>query len=379
VSATLELARALIARPSVTPDDGGCQDLVAGRLEALGFRIEHLPFAEVTNLWARRGNAGPLVAFAGHTDVVPPGPPGAWTTPPFEPRVRDGRLYGRGAADMKSSVAAFVTAIEAFVAEYPGHAGSIGVLLTSDEEGPARHGTVEVLRHLAARGEHIDHCLVGEPSSRKRLGDVIKIGRRGSLNGVLRVHGVQGHVAYPQEADNPIHRFAPALAALVAERWDEGTPEFPPTSFQVSNVHAGTGANNVIPGQLEALFNFRFSPALSEAVLRERVHAILAGHGVSHDIEWSLSGLPFVSGPGPLRDAVQRTLAALCGAPAELSTDGGTSDGRFIAPGGTEVVELGPPNASIHQVDEHVSLTDIELLHAAYLGILTNMLGTGSA
>jgi len=375
VSATLDLARALLALPSVTPDDGGCQDLVAARLEALGFQVERLAFDGVSNLWARRGEAAPLVVFAGHTDVVPPGPASAWTSPPFEPTVRDGHLYGRGAADMKSSVAAFVTAIEEFVAGCPDHRGSIGVLLTSDEEGPAEHGTVEVLRHLERAGVHIDHCLVGEPTAVARLGDVIKIGRRGSLNGSLRVIGVQGHVAYPHLADNPVHRFAPALAALAGEHWDEGTAEFPPTTFQVSNVRAGTGATNVIPGELNALFNFRFSPALTEAALRERVHEILAAHGVRHEITWSLSGQPYLSRPGALRAAVQDTLAGLFGEAARASTDGGTSDGRFIAVGGTEVVELGPVNATIHQVDERIAVSDVDGLHAIYRGILERMLG----
>ncbi len=375
MSATLELARELVARPSVTPDDAGCQALIGTRLEALGFALEPLRFGAVDNLWARRGDTAPLLVFAGHTDVVPTGPESAWSTPPFTPTVTDGELRGRGAADMKGSLAAMVTATEAFVAAHPDHAGSIGFLLTSDEEGPAVDGTVRVVETLQARGEAIDWCLIGEPTSAARFGDTVKIGRRGSLSAVLTVHGSQGHVAYPHLADNPIHRLAPALAELTATAWDRGNEHFPPTTFQVSNMHAGTGAENVIPGTLELMCNFRFSTELDADTLMARVAELLARHQVAHDIAWRLSGNPFLSTPGPLTEALSATLDELTGERPELSTSGGTSDGRFIAPTGTEVVEFGPLNATIHKVDERVAVADLDRLHGVYLGVLERLLG----
>ncbi len=375
MSATLELARELVARPSVTPDDAGCQALIGTRLEALGFALEPLRFGAVDNLWARRGDTAPLLVFAGHTDVVPTGPESAWSTPPFTPTVTDGELRGRGAADMKGSLAAMVTATEAFVAAHPDHAGSIGFLLTSDEEGPAVDGTVRVVETLQARGEAIDWCLIGEPTSAARFGDTVKIGRRGSLSAVLTVHGSQGHVAYPHLADNPIHRLAPALAELTATAWDRGNEHFPPTTFQVSNMHAGTGAENVIPGTLELMCNFRFSTELDADTLMARVAELLARHKVAHDIAWRLSGNPFLSTPGPLTEALSATLDELTGERPELSTSGGTSDGRFIAPTGTEVVEFGPLNATIHKVDERVAVADLDRLHGVYLGVLERLLG----
>jgi succinyl-diaminopimelate desuccinylase len=375
MSATLELACALIARRSVTPDDAGCQALLAARLAALSFEVTPLPFGAVQNLWARRGSAGPLLVFAGHTDVVPSGPEGAWSTPPFTPTVRDGLLHGRGAADMKGSLAAMVTAVEAFLAAHPEPRGSLGFLLTSDEEGLAVDGTRRVVEWLAARGVAIDWCLIGEPTSAARFGDTVKIGRRGSLSATLTVHGSQGHVAYPHLADNPLHRLAPALAELVAMEWDHGNALFPPTTFQVSNIHAGTGAENVIPGRLELLCNFRFSTELDAAALQARVAAVLARHDVPHDIVWRLSGNPFLSTPGPLTAALGATLQELTGYAPELSTSGGTSDGRFIAPTGAEVVEFGPLNATIHKLDERVAVADLEALHHVYRGVLERLLG----
>ncbi len=375
MNTALELARQLVARPSVTPDDAGCQALIGERLEALGFALEPLRCGEVDNLWARRGAAAPLLVFAGHTDVVPTGPETAWSTPPFTPTERDGELCGRGAADMKASLAAMVTATEAFVAARPDHAGSIGFLLTSDEEGPAVDGTVRVVEMLQARGETIDWCLIGEPTSTGRFGDTLKIGRRGSLSAVLTVHGSQGHVAYPHLADNPIHRLAPALAELAAIEWDQGNAHFPPTTFQVSNVHAGTGAENVIPGTLELMCNFRFSTELDADTLMARVGEVLARHDVPHDIAWRLSGNPFLSTPGPLTEALSATLAELTGERPELSTSGGTSDGRFIAPTGAETVEFGPLNKTIHKIDERVAIADLERLHGVYLGVLERLLG----
>ena len=375
MSQTLELARELVARPSVTPDDAGCQGLIGARLEALGFSLEPLRCGAVDNLWARRGTAAPLLVFAGHTDVVPTGPETAWGTPPFTPTEQDGELRGRGAADMKASLAAMVTATEAFVATHPDHAGSIGFLLTSDEEGPAVDGTVRVVEMLQARSETIDWCLIGEPTSTQHFGDTVKIGRRGSLSAVLTVHGSQGHVAYPHLADNPIHRLAPALAELAATEWDQGNAHFPPTTFQVSNVHAGTGAENVIPGSLELMCNFRFSTELDADTLMARVAEVLSRHDVAHDIAWRLSGNPFLSTPGPLTEALSATLADLTGERPELSTSGGTSDGRFIAPTGAETVEFGPLNATIHKIDERVAIADLERLHAVYLGVLERLLG----
>ncbi len=374
MSATLDLARALIRRPSVTPLDAGCQDLMAERLAALGFRIEPLPFGEVSNLWARRGDAAPLFCFAGHTDVVPPGPLEKWTSPPFEPEIRDGLLYGRGASDMKGSLAAMITAVEAFVAAHPRHSGSIAFLVTSDEEGPARDGTLRVVDVLERRGEKIDWCLVGEPSSQDRLGDTIKNGRRGSINGWLTVHGKQGHVAYPQRAKNPLHAIAPALAALVAEEWDRGNAFFPPTSFQIANLNMGTGADNVIPGTLTGQFNLRFSTELDAETIKRRVHAILDQCGVDYDIDWRLSGVPFLTPAGALIDAACDAVRDITGCDPELSTAGGTSDGRFIAPTGAQVLELGPVNATIHQIDECVGVEELNILSAIYQRVLERLL-----
>ena len=374
VTPTLGLAMELVARPSVTPEDAGCQDIIRERLEGIGLRCETLAFGEVTNLWARSADQGPVVVFAGHTDVVPTGPEVEWSSPPFAPQVRDGLLYGRGAADMKGSLAAFVTACERFRAAHPGHRGAVAFLITSDEEGPAVDGTARVLETLGARGETFDWCVVGEPSSHRRLGDRLRNGRRGSLNGALTVRGVQGHVAYAERAVNPIHGFARALAALDAEIWDRGNADFPPTSFQVSNVRAGTGADNVIPGHLEALFNFRYSTALTADALRDRVTALLDAHGLDYELAWRHSGEPFLTRPGALLDAAQAAIQELTGAAAEPSTGGGTSDGRFIARTGAQVVELGPVNASIHSIDEHVSVEDLELLSRIYERILEKLL-----
>jgi succinyl-diaminopimelate desuccinylase len=370
----LELARQLIARRSITPEDAGCQDLLARRLEAAGFRCESLKFGEVSNLWARRGESGPVVCFAGHTDVVPPGPISEWESDPFVPTVREGKLYGRGAADMKSSIACFVVAAEAFVAERPAHSGSIALLLTSDEEGPSVDGTVRVVERLRQRGEKIDYCVVGEPSSVAALGDTIKNGRRGSLSGRLTVRGVQGHVAYPHLAKNPIHLLAPALAELTAVRWDDGNEFFPPTTWQVSNVHAGTGAANVIPGSLELDFNFRFSTASTEASLKERLEAILRRHALDCTLVWTQSGRPFLTAPGALVQAVTRAIERHTGRAPELSTAGGTSDGRFIADICPQIVELGPVNATIHKLNEHVDVETLERLPRIYLDTLRALL-----
>lgn len=371
---TRALARALIARPSVTPDDAGCLELITDRLRPLGFTIERIDTGGVSNLWARRGTATPVLCFAGHTDVVPPGPAEAWTTPPFAPTEREGMLYGRGAADMKTSLAAFVTAIERFVAQHPNHDGGIALLLTSDEEGIATHGTVKVVEALAARGERLDYCIVGEPTSVKTLGDMIKNGRRGSLSGTLRVKGKQGHVAYPQLARNPIHLFAPALAELASTTWDEGNAFFPPTTWQVSNIHAGTGANNVIPGVCEVMFNFRFSSESSAETLKARMHEVLDRHGLDYEVDWHLSGKPFITGRGRLVGALSAAILDTLGVETELSTTGGTSDGRFIAEICKEVVEFGPVNASIHQVNECVSLDAIEALSVVYERTLEGLL-----
>ncbi|MDX5378289.1 MAG: succinyl-diaminopimelate desuccinylase [Halomonas sp.] len=374
MTATLDLAIDLIRRPSVTPEDEGCQDLLIQRLEALGFRAEKLRFDDVDNLWLRRGDSGPLFCFAGHTDVVPPGPLAKWDSPPFAPEIRDGLLYGRGAADMKGSIAAMTTAVERFVAAHPEHNGSIAFLITSDEEGPSINGTVKVVEVLEARNEKIDWCLVGEPSSTAKVGDVIKNGRRGSLSGTLTVYGRQGHVAYPHLAENPIHRLAPALAELAAQAWDQGNEFFPPTTFQVSNLNAGTGANNVIPGEAVALFNFRFSTETTEAELKQRVHDILDRHGLRYDLEWTLSGYPFLTPEGELVEAAVAAIREQTGTDTELSTAGGTSDGRFIAPTGAQVLELGPLNATIHQRNEHVRVEDLDTLSAIYEGILARLL-----
>jgi succinyl-diaminopimelate desuccinylase len=373
---TLTLTCDLIRRPSLTPDDAGCMELLAARLEPLGFRVEWLDSGDTRNLWVRHGTDRPILAFLGHTDVVPPGPAGDWRSPPFEPTFREGRLYGRGAADMKSAVAAMVTALERFVTRFPDHPGTAGLLLTSDEEGAATHGVVKVMEVFEARGDRIDWCLVGEPSSFERLGDVIRVGRRGSLCGVLTVFGVQGHVAYPDKADNPIHRAAPALAELAAEVWDLGNAFFPPTSFQISNLRAGTGAENVIPGRLEVLFNFRFSTAVTEAELKERVHAILDRHRLDYRLAWRLSGPPFLTTAPELIAATQAALEKVVGFRARPDTGGGTSDGRFVAPTGAQVVELGVLNGSIHKIDEHVAVEDIETLSRVYEQVLVNLLAS---
>jgi succinyl-diaminopimelate desuccinylase len=372
--ATLELAKDLISRASVTPEDIGCQQLMCERLASIGFACENLPFEDVSNLWARRGTTSPLLVFAGHTDVVPTGPREDWQSDPFQPEIRDGLLYGRGAADMKGSLAAMVTACEAFVAAHPNHKGSIAFLITSDEEGPSVNGTVKVVEQLVARGEQIDMCLVGEPSSTDRLGDVIKNGRRGSLNGKLTVKGTQGHVAYPHLADNPIHRVAPALAELAAIEWDQGNAFFPPTSFQVSNIQSGTGAENVVPGELHLMFNLRYSTELTEQVIRERVHGVLDSHALDYDLSWRLSGEPFLTPAGKLVDAASSAIKDIAGIETELSTSGGTSDGRFIAPTGAQVLELGPLNATIHQVNECVSVADLDQLSTIYQRILETLL-----
>jgi succinyl-diaminopimelate desuccinylase len=374
MSPTLELSKALIARPSVTPDDKGCQQLLAERLEKIGFVIENLRFDDVDNLWARRGTTGPLFAFAGHTDVVPTGPLADWDTDPFEPVVRDGHLFGRGTADMKGSIAAMVAACERFIAAHPDHNGSMAFLITSDEEGPAVNGTVKVIDQLEARGEKINWCLVGEPSSQEQTGDTIKNGRRGSLNGVLTIQGKQGHVAYPQLAENPIHRAAPALAELANIEWDRGNEFFPPTTFQVSNIKAGTGAENVIPGTIELQFNLRFSTESTAEALKSQVTAVLDRHGLNYDIQWRLSGQPFLTPAGELVEAARHAIQATAGIATELSTSGGTSDGRFIAPTGAQVVELGPVNATIHQTNECVNIAELDRLSDIYEEILKQLL-----
>jgi succinyl-diaminopimelate desuccinylase len=374
MSQSLELARNLIARRSVTPVDEGCQELIASRLAAVGFRIEPLRFGNVENLWARRGSTGPVFCFAGHTDVVPAGPLEEWRSDPFVPTVRDGLLYGRGAADMKSGLAAMVTATEEFVGAHAAHSGSIAYLITSDEEGPSVDGTKRVVQTLAERGERIDWCLVGEPSSEASIGDTIKVGRRGSLSGRLTVRGVQGHVAYPQLAENPVHTLAPALAELTRRVWDEGTEHFQPTTFQVSNLNAGTGAPNVIPGELKARFNLRYSPVQTLEKLKSTVEDILQRHGVRYTLEWYVSGEPFYTPPGVLSRAISDAVARVTGRQPQLSTGGGTSDGRFIRPLGAEVVELGVVNASIHKVNECVAVADIDALHLMYVNALSNLL-----
>jgi succinyl-diaminopimelate desuccinylase len=374
MSQTLELTRDLIARNSVTPADAGCQQVMADRLAAVGFTIEHLRFGNVENLWAKRGNEGPVLCFAGHTDVVPTGPLEEWRTNPFVPSIRDGVLYGRGAADMKSGLAAMITATEEFVRAHPQHRGSIAFLITSDEEGPSVDGTKRVVEALNTRNERIDYCVVGEPSSDREVGDTIKIGRRGSLSGRLTVHGVQGHVAYPHSAENPVHTLAPALAELTARTWDAGNEFFQPTTFQISNLNAGTGAPNVIPGELKARFNLRFSPVQTVPQLRETVEAILNKHGVRYTLEWYVSGEPFYTAPGALSAAATEAVRAVTGKAPVLSTGGGTSDGRFIAPMGAQVVELGVTNASIHKVNECVRIEEIDLLHAMYRGVLERLL-----
>lgn len=363
---TLQLAFDLIARRSVTPDDDGCQQLMMDRLAAAGFNNEPLRFEEVDNFWSRRGNEAPVVCFAGHTDVVPTGPEANWNHAPFIPQIVDGLLYGRGAADMKGSLAAMIVAVENFVAKHPDHKGSIAFLITSDEEGPAKNGTVKVVETLEARNEKIDMCIVGEPSSTNQTGDVVKNGRRGSLGCVLKVKGIQGHVAYPHLAKNPVHLAAPALAELAAEEWDQGNEFFPATSFQISNINAGTGATNVIPGECEVIFNFRFSTELTAEILQERTEAILNKHGLEYDIDWNLSGQPFLTSRGALVEASVQAIKEVTGIDTELSTAGGTSDGRFIAPTGAQVLELGPCNATIHKVDEHIKADDLDILTTIY-------------
>jgi succinyl-diaminopimelate desuccinylase len=376
MSAVFDLTCDLIRRRSVTPDDAGCLMLIAERLQRVGFVVEHLRYGDVDNLWATHGDAAPTLVFLGHTDVVPSGPEASWQSPPFEPTVRNGRLYGRGAADMKGSVAAMVVALEQFVAARPDHRGRVGLLLTSDEDGVALDGVRKVAERFREIGEKIDWCVVGEPSAKEKLGDLIRVGRRGSLSATLTVRGVQGHVAYPEKALNPIHALAPALAELTAERWDEGNADFPPTSMQVSNINAGTGANNVIPGTLAALFNFRYSTASRADDLRARSEAILRRHGVDFHIDWHLSGEPFLTPPGgQLRETVVAVCRELCGIDPEQSTGGGTSDGRFIAPLGAEVVELGPVNATIHQVDECVDVAELDQLPALYRTVCERLLG----
>ena len=371
---TLALTADLLRRPSVSPEDHGCIDVICARLAPLGFRNERLHFGPVENLWSRRGQAGPVLCFAGHTDVVPTGPRDDWHTDPFEPVVADGVLYARGAADMKSGLAAMVTATERFIAKHPDHAGSLAFLFTSDEEGPSVDGTRKVMEVLEARHEKIDWCVVGEPTSGEALGDTIKVGRRGSLSGRLTVHGVQGHIAYPHLADNPVHGFAPALAELVATRWDEGNEFFQPTTFQVSNIAAGTGAPNVVPGELKARFNLRFSTEQTVGQLQQRVLEVLDRHRVKYSLEWFVSGLPFLTRPGTLTAAVEQAVRETMGRRPQLSTTGGTSDGRFIAPTGAQVVELGVINATIHKVNECVRVDDIETLSRAYERIMELLL-----
>ena len=374
MSDTLELLIDLIKKPSVTPDDAGCQDYIVDRLQGLNFKEERLNFNDTQNLWLKRGNEKPLFTFLGHTDVVPPGPLEAWVSPPFDPTIRDGKLYGRGAADMKGGIASFMTAVERFVAKYPDHAGSIGILLTSDEEGAATNGVVKVMEVFEQRQEKIDWCLVGEPSSDKKMGDVIRVGRRGSLCAKLTVIGIQGHVAYPELADNPIHSFAPALKELTEEVWDHGNVFFPPTSLQVSNINSGTGAENIIPGSAEVQFNLRFCTELNEEIIKQRTCDILDKHDFKYDLQWRLSGNPFLTEKGALIDATHAAIKTITGFETQDDTGGGTSDGRFIAPTGAQVLELGPLNESIHKINEHVAVADLEVLSAIYEQILVNLL-----
>jgi succinyl-diaminopimelate desuccinylase len=384
MSDVLDLARQLISRPSVTPEDAGCQDIVAARLEGAGFACERLRLGEVDNLWATHGpldgnDAGPVLVLLGHTDVVPPGPREAWSSDPFVPEIRDGLLYGRGAADMKGSVAAFVVAAERFVAAHPDHAGTVALLLTSDEEGDAIDGVRRVADIFRERGQRIDWCITGEPSSKERLGDLLRVGRRGSLSATLTVRGVQGHVAYPEKARNPVHLALAALTALTAHEWDQGYESFPPTSLQVSDIHAGTGANNVIPGELQVLFNLRYNPHWDAPRLERECGAILQAHGLAtsdYELRWHRSGEPFHTPEGPLRAAAREVLATFAGTPPEESTGGGTSDARFIAPLGAHCVEVGPVNASIHKVDEHVRVADLEALPDLYLALVERLLAS---
>ena len=368
------LTRELIARPSVTPDDAGCQALIARRLTAAGFRCESLRFGDVDNLWAVHGTDGPTLVLLGHTDVVPPGPREAWSSDPFVPEIRDGVLYGRGAADMKGSVAAFVVALERFVAAHPDHPGRVALLVTSDEEGDAVDGVRQVAEVFRKRGERIDWCVTGEPSSMTTLGDLLRVGRRGTLSATLNVIGVQGHVAYPEKARNPIHQAMPALAELAARRWDGGFETFPPTSLQISNIHSGTGANNVIPGELQALFNLRFNPNWRAEQLERECEDVLRAHGLEYTIRWHRGGEPFYTPEGPLRAAARSVLGRYCGGAPEESTGGGTSDARFIAPLGAQCIEIGPVNASIHKVDENVAVADLERLPGLYRELIERML-----
>ncbi len=374
MSETLELLKDLISRESVTPEDAGCQDLLAERLAKLSFKEERLDFNDTQNIWLRRGQAKPLFTFLGHTDVVPPGPLEAWLSPPFVPTIRDGKLYGRGAADMKGGIACFLIAVERFVSKYPDHQGSIAVMLTSDEEGIATNGVVKVMEVLEQRHEKIDWCLVGEPSSDKKMGDLIRVGRRGSLCAKLTVIGIQGHVAYPELADNPIHRFAPALKELTEEVWDQGNTFFPPTSLQVSNINSGTGAENIIPGSAEVQFNLRFCTELNEAIIKQRTCAILDKYNFAYDIQWRLSGNPFLTEKGALIDATHAAIKTVTGFDTQDDTGGGTSDGRFIAPTGAQVIELGPLNESIHKINENVGIEDLEVLTDIYEQIMVNLL-----
>ena len=374
MTATLDLTCALISKKSVSPKDMGCQALLAERLEKMGFSIEKMPFGQVSNFWARRGTEAPLLCFAGHTDVVPAGDLKQWQSEPFQPEVRDGRLFGRGAADMKGSIAAMVTACERFITDNPEYPGSIAFLITSDEESIAVDGTRRVIETLQARNESIDYCIVGEPSSNEVLGDIIRNGRRGSLNGTLTVHGTEGHVAYPDLASNPIHHFMPALAELCAVEWDQGNDYFPPTSFQISNIHAGEGTNNVVPGEMKALFNFRFSTEVTSELLQQQTEAIFNRHYSDYSIEWQLSGNPFITEEGILTEAVKQAIYTVTRVETELSTGGGTSDGRFIAPAGAQVVEIGPCNKTIHKANEEVLVDDLERLSQIYEAILAKIL-----
>ena len=374
MSATLELAKQLISRASVTPEDAGCQNLLAESLKSDGFHAEVMKFEDVTNLWLRRGNEAPLVVFAGHTDVVPPGPIEEWESPPFTPTIRDGKLYGRGAADMKSSIAAMAVACKSFIAANPNHKGSIAFLITSDEEGPSTNGTVKVVEVLQTRNEKIDMCIVGEPSSSKTLGDIIKNGRRGSLSANLVINGIQGHVAYPHLAKNPVHDFAPALSELTALKWDAGNKYFPPTTFQISNINAGTGANNVIPGNMKIDFNLRFSTEITADEIKSIITNVLDKHKLDYSIRWHLSGNPFFCEPGTLTQACERAIQEIVNIKTELSTGGGTSDGRFIAPTGAQVVELGPVNESIHKINECIEIDALDQLSKIYIKVLQNLL-----
>lgn len=374
MSETLTLTQALLKKASLTPEDAGCMDLMADYLQQLGFATEWMNFGDTKNLWARRGNKSPLFAFAGHTDVVPTGPLDEWDTPPFEPTIKDGLIYARGAADMKGSLAAMMTACHSFIAEHSTHIGSIAFLITSDEEGPATNGTVKVMEALEARGEHIDYCIVGEPSSHKQFGDMVRVGRRGSINGYLTLVGKQGHVAYPELVENPIHALSPILSSLTTEVWDEGNEYFPPTSFQISNINSGTGVTNVVPGELKLIFNLRFSSELTPEVIKSRITHIVDQQSDDYELVWQLSGLPFITERGELTNAVEKAVRDVTDITPELSTGGGTSDGRFIAPYGVQLIELGPINETIHKINECVSINDLDKLSVTYHKVLENIL-----